>query len=283
MDIIVNANVSTTWETHLKINLHDEISNYYQNILICLGYASDAPVADLLRQYHKLDGHWLIASPIHWQATHNDAVITACDEALDLSDNESRRWFSALERFLAHEKVKLHYHDAYTWLIQWPESPPIHAMPVHQLLQRSMMSQLHALDETLFWSRFLTENQMFFSEHVLNKARVGRYPINGLWVWGDGELGARGSRPIVSCDEAGYDLASLLTTNVVRYVPGYKCPKNAMLLLSDFDERQAFQFGKNTIHWYWNNATYMTKPKRWLEGLFAKMTTKKHPSGEYVE
>ncbi len=143
--------------------------------------------------YHKLDGHWLIASPIHWQATHNDAMIIACNETLDLPDAESRLWFSALAEFLVHDKVQLHYHDAYTWLIQFEESPPINARPVHMLLQQPMMQQLQALDATLFWSRFLTENQMFFSEHSLNKARAGRYPINGVWIWDDGDLNARGS------------------------------------------------------------------------------------------
>jgi len=154
----------------------------------------DIITAEQLRRYHKLEGRWLIVSPIHWQATHNDAMIIACNETLDLPDAESRLWFAALTEFLVHDKVKLHYHDAYTWLIQFEESPPINAKPVHRLLQQSMMQQLQALDSTLFWSRFITENQMFFSEHSLNKARAGRYPINGVWIWGDGDLSAWGAR-----------------------------------------------------------------------------------------
>lgn len=130
-----------------------------------------------------IDGHWLTVSPIYWQATHNDAMIMACGAELDLPDDESRRWFEALAAFLVHDKVKLHYHDAHTWLIQFDAAPPINAVPVHTLIQQSMMQQLKALDPTLFWSRFLTETQMFFSEHPLNKAREERYPVNGVWVW----------------------------------------------------------------------------------------------------
>ena len=140
--------------------------------------------ADALRRLHGLEGDWLIVSPIYWEATHNDAMIMACGEMLDLSDEESRQWFAALAKFLVNDKVTLHYHDANTWLIQFDECPPINAKPVHSLLQQSMMQQLAALDPTLFWSRFLTENQMFFSEHPLNKARTGRYPVNGVWIWG---------------------------------------------------------------------------------------------------
>ncbi len=149
-------------------------------------------VARLCR-HDNLEGRWLIASPIHWQATHNDAMITACYEDLDLSDEASRQWFAALADFLKYDNIKLHYHDAYTWLIQFEQSPPIHAKPVHTVLNQSMMQQLKTLDPTLFWSRFLTENQMFFSEHPLNKTREGRYPINGVWIWGDEQLNEPGN------------------------------------------------------------------------------------------
>ena len=201
MDIIINSTTSRVGETVPK--------NYYHNILNCLGYPPNhPPVADLLRRYHKLEGQWLVASPIYWQATHNDAMIMACDDALDLLDDESRRWFVALSKFLVHDKVKLHYHDAYTWLIQFKESPPINTIPVHMLLQQSMMQQLQTLDSTLFWSRFITENQMFFSEHALNKARAGRYPINGVWIWGGGDLKARVTRTMV-CGDRTWNLTKI--------------------------------------------------------------------------
>lgn len=265
MDIIINSSISP-----LSGEV-GEMRNYYQNILNCLGYPSgQPPVADLLRRYHKLEGNWLIASPIYWQATHNDAILMACDESLDLPDVESRRWFAALTEFLKEDNVQLHYHDPYTWLIRFEDSPPFYAKPVHQLLQKSLMQQLHASDDTLFWTRFLTENQMFFSEHPLNKERVGRYPINGLWIWGEGELVERSARAFVCSDEAGCDLAALLTTHVSRYVVGSRFPKKAVLLFADFDKEQAKQFENRTVHWYWNNADYVTRPKTWLARLFAK-------------
>ena len=254
-----------------KVDLIHQTRNYYQNILTCLGYSSDnPPVADLLRQYHKLDGHWLIISPIHWQATHNDAMIMACDDTLDLSDTESRLWFAALNQFLAQDTVKLHYHDAYTWLIQFETSPSINARPVHQLLQQSMMQHLQAMDSTLFWSRFITENQMFFSEHSLNKARAGRYPINGVWVWGGGDLNHHKIRTFFCNDEAGFGLAGLLTTDVRRFTESAAFPKDSVLLFSTIDASQVAQFKKNTVHWYWNNASFVTKSISWFARLMGR-------------
>ena len=265
MDIIINSSLSPLCKEA------GEVKNYYQNILTCMGYSpNNPPVADLLRRYHNLEGEWLIASPIHWQATHNDAMVMACDDALDLPDVESRRWFAALSNFLMNDPVKLHYHDPYTWLIQFEESPPLEAKPVHQLLQQSMMQQLYVFDDTLFWTRFITENQMFFSEHPLNKTRAGRYPLNGLWIWGGGELNERSARPFICNDEAGCDLARLLTTDVSRYAADRKLPKKAVLLFADFDKQQASSFEKYTVNWYWNNAEYITKPRNWFSRLFLK-------------
>jgi hypothetical protein len=260
MDIVVK---SSLFDSGITTEEKHDAGHYYQNILTCLDYPEDCPpVADLLRRYHTLEGQWLIASPVHWQATHNDAMIMACDEALNLSDDESRQWFSALSEFLCHDRIKLHYHDAYTWLIQFENPPPIHAKPVNLLLQKSMMLHLKALDVTLFWSRFITESQMFLSGHALNKSRD--FPINGVWIWGEGRLKTRSSRAIVCGDEEGYALAELLSTRVSFYKPGEKTPRNALVLLPNLNAQQAAWFEKNRVHWYWNNIQYITKPKSWF-------------------
>ena len=273
--------------------------NYYHNLLACLGYPADAPpVADLLRRYHGLDGTWLVASPIHWQATHNDAMIVACDEALDLSDEESRAWFAVWAECLQLESIQLHYHDAYTWLIQPSEPQPIHALPVHALLQQPMMAHLKALDttvpdpsivvpakagnhpsssidanlsmdprlrgddkfKTLFWSRVLTENQMLFSAHPLNQARKNRYSVNGVWIWGGGHLKTPVSRPIVSADDASCKLASLLSTEVKHYVPKQDYPKDTIFLLGEDHSPSK----KKSVRYYWNNLAYIHKPSGWI-------------------
>ncbi len=206
-------------------------SNDYHHVLTSLGYPADAPpVADWLRRYHGLDGTWYVVSPIHWQATHNDAMIVACDQALDWSDEESRAFFAIWAECLQSEAIQLHYHDAYTWLIQPSEPKPIHALAVHALLQQPMMAHLKALDATLFWQRLLTENQMLFSAHALNHARKDRYPVNGVWIWGAGHLSTPVSRPIVCGDEASCALASVLSTQIQRYAPQQAYSKQAIFL-----------------------------------------------------
>lgn len=133
---------------------------------------------------HQLEGQWQVVSPIHWQATHNDAMIIACGDMLQLSEAQSRQWFDVFAQFLNDGQTTLYYHDAYTWLIQKKAAPPLHAKPASLLLQQSLTPHLKALDSTGFWQRLITEVQMLFSQHALNAQQLEGFPINGIWIWG---------------------------------------------------------------------------------------------------
>ena len=281
MDIVINATTESDPEGCEKLGASGTAvgvasaqvgvvigqRNYYVNLLTCLGYSADSPpVADLLRKLHGLDGEWWVLSPIHWQATHNDAMIVACDAQLQLSDDESRQWFNELTEFLAQDGVKLHYHDAYTWLIQFKRVVSFDAKPVSALLQQSILPHLKALDRTSFGQRFITENQMFFSQHGLNKTRLNRYAINGIWIWGGGVLTSVSLKSVIAMDEAAFNLASIVSTKVSRYQIGKTIAKDAVILSStkSFD-RESLK--KRTVHWYWNNMMYSTKRTNWFMNL----------------
>jgi hypothetical protein len=273
IDIVINAELDAAPAGSEPL---PHQANFYHNILACLGYSNESPpVADLLRSYHGLEGEWLVVSPIHWQATHNDAMIVASGHDLGLSDSASRLWFAALAEFVALDNIKLHYHDAATWLLQAEGKPQLTAKPVHTLHHQSMMPELKRLDDTLFWQRFITENQMFFSAHALNKTRTELYPINGLWLWGGGQLHKRVKNPLICSDDGLVRLANLLSTHVSAYGHGPSVAQNSVLLLNELslDEQFALQtqLQKNTVRWYWNNVAYLSKPKSWLSRLIERV------------
>lgn len=269
MDIVINADLAAKPEGSTPIP-HQE--NYYHTILTCLDYGGeDLPVADLLRRYHGLDGMWLIASPIHWQATHNDAMIVASGDALQLSEGESRLWFAALAEFMARDHIQLHYHDACTWLLRCDGQPPIASRAVHTLRHQSLMPEIQQLDTTLFWPRVITEAQMLFNAHPLNKARTESYSINGIWIWGDGRLHAPVQKPVVCQNDHLVKLATLLSTHTSTYSSFASLSKNSVSLFSELthDEHSMLQtrLQKETVRWYWNNIAYLSKPKNWLSRL----------------
>lgn len=265
MDVVINAEQPAPPQGV-------QYGSCYTHLLTCLGYEpNQAPVADMLRQYHGLSGEWSVVSPIHWQATHNDAMIRACGSMLGLSDAQSRLWFNALSDSLHDAPFVLHYHDANTWLIQSNIPHPISALPVYTLLQQSLMSHLTSLDSTGFWPRFITENQMFFSQHPLNNDRGEEDPINGVWVWGAGQLHQKTKKSIICFDEFSVTIAQLLSTQVIRYQPGLRIDAAALLLCLDRSSSEFFskdsqltqQLTRYTVQYYWNNVTQTTPATPW--------------------
>ena len=243
-------------------------SQGYHQLFMALGYlAREAPVADFLRHYHGLSGVWLMASPLHWEATHNDAMVRAAGAALCLTDDESRRLFLAFSDFIEANNMRLHYHDAVTWLLQAEAYPVPDVPPVHDLLDHSMRPALQALEPTAFWLRFITESQMFFSAMAST--------VNGLWVWGGKAMQARPERAIIVCgDEAWLKACRGLAAHVDCFNPTrrvarggvYFVPDPAWMNVSDL----AFHLRDQHVRWHWNNMMYVSKPRSWFSRLWRR-------------
>ena len=247
--------------------------NYYHNILSSLGYPDDRPpLADLLRRYHGLEGTWLVASPIHWQATHNDAMIIASGDDLQLSEDDGRRWFDVFQAWMSLENIPVFYHDVNTWLIQCDDKPALDTKPVYVLHDQSLISELRQLDSTFYWQRLITESQMLLSEHTLNKVRDSLPAINGVWCWGGGELDHKEEDIFVFSDEPSMALAHILSPNVG--LATLACPENSLVLLHQLIPNELSlvkkQPTKQNIQWYWNNlACTRIKKKNWLSRILS--------------
>lgn len=247
------------------------LNHYYQNILICLGYASESPpVADLLRRLHGLQGSWLVVSPICWEASHNDAKLMAVDAELALSEEEARAWFDAFIGFAQQDITGSYYHDRYTWLICVDKHTDISAQPVQYLRHKCLLPHLTQLDNTSFWQRFLTEAQMFLSQHPLNRNRRN-VPINGVWVWGGGGMHEPGDRLIVGDSPTNRQLAALLSCNVQAF-PLADYPQSTIFLIEDpMNLSQLLVTLKHhAVHWYGQNGTYQTQSS-WLKRVWSRL------------
>lgn len=261
MRIIINANCPSIPQDFKPLVSH---SNALLNLLGCFDYDLNAPpLADLLRTTHHLEGKWLVLSPVHWEATHNDAMITAYGKELDLTPEQSSHWFSLYANFLAEEGLILKYHDAEHWLLNTPNLPPLTAKPVHQLVHKSLMPELKHLDSSLFWQKFITESQMFFAS--LPNDTV----LNGVWPWGDAQLSAK--KPITICtDEAFFEIAQSLSSQVTLYNPSVLLKSFQIILINDLTSLSSAHCKElNTLsaQIYWNNCAYI-QSRSWFSRLW---------------
>lgn len=263
LEAIVHASLANHPQTDKPIVAHQS----YCELLKRFGYQQDYPVADFLKRYYGLNGRWHIVSPIHWEATHNDATIRYADGLLEISDEESKRLFNEFSAFAAQDEVRLFYHDAVTWLMETPK-PIAKTKAVHELIDCSLGRALEDLEATPFWLRFLTESQMFFSS--FNSI------VNGIWIWGgtsEMESRKRSNRPLVVCgDEHWLGVVSALSSRASCFNEKQRILSNTVYFVPNAHwlkvSRLEAYFSRVTVRWYWQNGVYKTKPNNWFYRLF---------------
>lgn len=267
MDVVINADMNGEFAHHSPLN---GCSDWLPNFLSCLGFNEEQlPLGGLLQGYHQLaDGKWLVATPIHWQATHNDAMIIAAGRDLALTEEASRFWFAEIAAFLSADGIKLHYHDANTWFFNMDNKPDIHSKSPHLMLHQSMMPILNTLDKTLYWQRLLTELQMFISGHHNPPSLENQLSMNGLWFHGNEPFSIPASRSILTNDE---HLLACFPNKIEPLTLDKKINKQALLMIQNdkkntITDVQEYLRGY-TVRWFWNNTAYKTQKLRcwnWL-------------------
>lgn len=239
------------------------------NLLVCLGYDPvKPPLGDLLRKMNQLEGNWVVLSPIHWQATHNDAMIIAAGTDLQLSEQESRHWFKLLSDYLHDDNMTLHYHDEHTWLLEVTNKPHLNAPSINRVINQSLMPVLAQLDSSMYWQKFFTECQMFFA------SQPDATTVNGVWSWGSGTLSDNKSVSI--CAEEQYEsLARICSNDVIPYSHSVQPGDYQILLLNEFatlSSQHQHELLQRPAKWYWNDSAYTTTRLNWFTRIWRKLT-----------
>lgn len=270
MDVVINSDYPFSQPTLQPIK---RSLNYYQQILMCFGYPPDnPPVADLLRLYHELEGHWLVVSPTVWQATHNDVILQACSQQDGLTEVASRYLFDLFSTSAAAEGMQTVYHDADTWLLQCDDKPLISSLSVDALQNQSLFEHIKSLDNTLFWQRFITEIQMLFSSNKMN-GQIAT-PVNGIWIWGAGQLDKLCDKLVLISSQKEEVLAKHLSTKI-KMLSNKTISKHALILFEFTDENTLLELEhelrRYAVNWYWSNVAYHSKSTfRFLRHIFLK-------------
>jgi hypothetical protein len=273
MDVVINESKDNSPAGVASLTTQGD---FWLNALAQLGQDPvNTPLADLFRFHHQLEeGEWLVVSPIHWQVTHNDAMIVAYGEELNLTEAVAPIWFAEISQFLAQDGLKLVYHSASCWLLNATGKAPLISPNLPVIKHQSLMPILAELDHTMYWQRLFTELQMFLANHPLNSARDRAIPINGLWFWGGGKLiseSQQAMRPIFTDDLIVSDsFAQSLAIDLDKVVFDEE-PLVAMAYPKAETVEQLEQLTrKKTVNWYWNNAAYKATFKPWYKRFFCK-------------
>ncbi|KTD38457.1 hypothetical protein Lmor_0278 [Legionella moravica] len=266
MDVIINADCASL---PLDVTPLKSMQQVSLNLLASLGYDPlNLPLADLLQNTHHLEGEWVVLSPIHWTASHNDAMIIAAGRDVQLSDDESLYWFKLLANYLQEDGLTLYYHDANTWLLHAVNKPPLNAKPAYCLYSHSLMPELAELDSTMYWQKFFTECQMFFASQPNSSL------LNGVWAWRGGTLSAKKSIPVCA-DEPFFSMARACSNNVISYSPSVQLRDAQIILINDMeslDSQHRKELSTMSTRWYWLDSAYAYKKHNWFTRIWRSLT-----------
>lgn len=263
MDLIINSRCSSIEEAQQQLPSQ---GSWQLNLLACLGYdVENPPLATLLSQHHDLHGDWVVVSPVFWEASHNNAMITASGEQLSASEEDLTACFHQYADFLHAAGMALYYHDQYTWLLSAPNKARLQAKPVLQMIHRPLINELSLLDETLFWQKLLTESQMFF-------ASKQHHSINGVWFWGTGILANKKNRSICTTEDY-LSVCQCCSTSVSLYGPEIMLQDFDTVLIKDrsvLTAEHQQKLKKIPVNYYWNDSGYSLAPRSLISRLWRK-------------
>lgn len=259
MNIVIDACCEKQQETgnvrHSNKALATE-GNALLNLLTLLDYDKHSPpVADVLRRQMGLDGSWAVLTPVHWQATHNDAQILYAGKSLGLTAEQSKEYYDQYALFLAQEGINLQYYNEEYWLMSLEHQTQLNAKPVYQLINQSLALELVAIDRSTLWQKFITESQMFFSS--LAKGSL----LNGVWAWGTGTIVPPKSIKVCA-DEHCSKQIQCLVDEIVLYTPSIDLEGVHTVMISANTDLSPFHLEflkKRKVHWYWNDSAYTTQ------------------------
>ncbi|MBZ4192742.1 MAG: hypothetical protein LAE24_00320 [Candidatus Contendobacter sp.] len=152
--------------------------------------AADLPVAAVTRLADggELDaGWWLRADPVHLCPDWRGIFLTDA-RVLAIKPAEAQALTAAFNETFAVDGLHLDARRLNRWYLRLTDDPDIRTYPLLNAIGRDISRLLPHGPNRRRWHPLLTEAQMLFHGHPVNRAREERHQplINGLWLWGGG-------------------------------------------------------------------------------------------------
>jgi len=151
---------------------------------------ADLPVAAVTRVAdggEVDDGWWLRADPVHLRPDQRGIFLVDA-RVLAIEPAEVRALVEAFNQTFATDGLQLEPLRLDRWYLRLPADPGLRAHPLLDAIGRDINPLLPYGPAGRGWHTLLTEIQMLFHHHPVNRAREERTQplINSVWFWGGG-------------------------------------------------------------------------------------------------
>jgi hypothetical protein len=132
-------------------------------------------------------GWWLRADPVHLRPDLH-GVLLADARVLAIEPTEVEALVAAFNQTFAEDGLCLEAPRPDRWYLRLPADPGLRTHPLAQVIGRNLNASMPYGSAARRWNGLLTEIQMLFHHHPVNRAREERnLPlINSVWFWGGG-------------------------------------------------------------------------------------------------
>jgi hypothetical protein len=139
---------------------------------------------------------WLKVDPVQLIADR-DTLVLIPGEALHIQEHEARELIAAFNNHFEQDRVVLEYGTPCEWFIRIKQPIDIHTQSLDSVSYQSVQEYTPTGHAARYWRQLLNEASMLFFDHAINQARRnrGQNEINGLWLWGEGQLSKDAIRP----------------------------------------------------------------------------------------
>jgi len=221
--------------------------HWLMNLARAMG--TTAGLATLFAQKLGLgEAAWVLASPVCWQATHNDAMVVGLAREAVLNG-----YFQVFVDFLAQDGARAYQISPDLWLFDASFLGESVFFDLDTVMHQSLQTYLMAMPVP--WRRWWTEVQMLFQT-----TKAGAQEMHAIWPWGGGEWQA--TRAVYAFRHQ-YDNLSF-----IQRLEQKKWPKNAVILVDKAHHVEIYQrLGHHHLRLWWQDG-YQIKPHwQWWQQL----------------
>ena len=138
------------------------------------------------------DATWMRADPVHLHI-ERDHIQLFDHHAFKLTQAEADALVASLNQHFAQDGLSFIAPSAKRWYCRIDASEAPLTTPLWRVVGRSVFDFMPVSKGKIEWKSIANEIQMLLFEHPVNLAREVRreLPVNGVWLWGAGQLPAK--------------------------------------------------------------------------------------------
>ena len=214
--------------------------------------------AALLKDFNKND-FWLKLDPVQMMPDRDTLILIPAQD-LAIKEAEAEALIKVFNQHFEQDKVQIEYGSPTDWFLRIKQPVDLKSTPLNRVAYRSINAHYPTGHAAQYWRQLLNEASMLFFTHPINEHRraQGKPEINGLWLWGEGQLdeSALSVRPnarIGSKNSYLKGLATLTNAECAAFPSDLQCCLN--------NEQTHYLLMPNALH----ETLYNLTQSQWLE------------------